>query len=132
MITATAPGKVVLWAAEAKPADFGELAPLVVELAAAGDALAIKLMRESGAEASLLGQALLARGVKRIALSGGFAPSLRPWLAGDVQASLVEPAGDPVAGQHLGILLIELGVGLTVAAVMVIIFFNFCGRRDLP
>ena len=39
-------------------------------------------------------------------------------------------AGDPIAGQHLGILLIELGVGCTVAAVMVIIFFNFSGRRD--
>lgn len=39
-------------------------------------------------------------------------------------------AADPVAGQHLGILLIELGVGLTVAAVMVIIFFNFAGRHE--
>jgi multicomponent Na+:H+ antiporter subunit B len=38
-------------------------------------------------------------------------------------------SSDSVAGQHLGILLIELGVGLTVAAVMVIIFFNFAGRR---
>ncbi len=38
-------------------------------------------------------------------------------------------AADPVAGQHLGILLIELGVGLTVASVMTIIFFNFAGRR---
>lgn len=37
---------------------------------------------------------------------------------------------DPVAGQHLGILLIELGVGLTVASVMIIIFFNFEGRRE--
>jgi multicomponent Na+:H+ antiporter subunit B len=37
---------------------------------------------------------------------------------------------DPVAGQHLGILLIELGVGLTVASVMVIIFFNFAGRSE--
>lgn len=40
-------------------------------------------------------------------------------------------SSDPVAGQHLGILLIELGVGLTVASVMVIIFFNFVGRRDI-
>ena len=39
-------------------------------------------------------------------------------------------SADPVAGQHLGILLIELGVGFTVASVMVIIFFNFEGRRD--
>jgi len=39
-------------------------------------------------------------------------------------------SADPVAGQHLGILLIELGVGITVASVMVIIFFNFAGRKD--
>lgn len=37
-------------------------------------------------------------------------------------------AGDPVAGQHLGILLIELGVGTTVAAVMIMIFYLFTGR----
>lgn len=36
---------------------------------------------------------------------------------------------DPVAGQHLGILIIELGVGITVAAVMTAIFFAFAGRR---
>jgi multicomponent Na+:H+ antiporter subunit B len=41
-------------------------------------------------------------------------------------------AADPVGGQHLGILLIELGVGLTVAAVMVIIFFNFAAREEYP
>jgi multicomponent Na+:H+ antiporter subunit B len=39
---------------------------------------------------------------------------------------------DPVAGQHLGILLIELGVGITVASIMIIIFFNFVGRRNNP
>ena len=36
---------------------------------------------------------------------------------------------DPVHGQHLGILLVELGVGITVAAVMITIFFAFAGRR---
>jgi len=41
-------------------------------------------------------------------------------------------SAEPVAGQHLGILLIELGVGITVASVMVIIFFNFAGRRENP
>jgi multicomponent Na+:H+ antiporter subunit B len=35
---------------------------------------------------------------------------------------------DAVHGQHLGILLIELGVGITVAAVMITIFFAFAGR----
>ncbi len=37
-------------------------------------------------------------------------------------------ASNPVAGQHLGILLVELGVGITVAAVMLILFFAFAGR----
>lgn len=32
-------------------------------------------------------------------------------------------------GQHLGILLVELGVGITVAAVMITIFFSFAGRE---
>ena len=35
---------------------------------------------------------------------------------------------DPVAGQHLGILLVELGVGITVASVMTAVFFAFAGR----
>ncbi len=41
-------------------------------------------------------------------------------------------SADPVAGQHLGILLIELGVGITVASTMVIIFFNFADRKEYP
>ena len=35
---------------------------------------------------------------------------------------------DPVHGQHLGILLVELGVGITVAAVMISAFFCFAGQ----
>ncbi len=37
-------------------------------------------------------------------------------------------ASDPVSGQHLGILLVEFGVGTTVAATMITIFFTFAGR----
>ena len=35
--------------------------------------------------------------------------------------------GDPMAGQHLGILAIEFGVGVTVAAVMTNLFYCFAG-----
>lgn len=35
---------------------------------------------------------------------------------------------DAVQGQHLGILLIELGVGVTVASVMMMIYFTFTAR----
>lgn len=34
-------------------------------------------------------------------------------------------ATNPLSGQHIGIMLIELGVGMTVAAVMMMIFFVF-------
>ena len=37
-------------------------------------------------------------------------------------------AHDPVHGQHWGIFTIELGVGTTVAAVMIMIFYMFAGR----
>ena len=37
-------------------------------------------------------------------------------------------AHEPEHGQHLGIFLVELGVGITVAATMVTIFFTFAER----
>ena len=36
---------------------------------------------------------------------------------------------DPRSGQHLGILLVELGVGITVATVMMTLFYTFA-RKD--
>ncbi len=42
-----------------------------------------------------------------------------------------DPVGYAVAGQHLGILLIEAGVGLTVAAVMVLVFYGFADAAGL-
>lgn len=38
-------------------------------------------------------------------------------------------ADEPTRGQHLGILLIELGVGMTVAAAMITIFFTFASQE---
>lgn len=37
---------------------------------------------------------------------------------------------NPLDGQHLGILLIEVGVGLTVANVMIVIFYAFADREN--
>lgn len=41
-------------------------------------------------------------------------------------------AADPVHGQHRGILLVELGVLITVAGVMLKIFYVFAGRGRDP
>ncbi len=37
-------------------------------------------------------------------------------------------ASTPVGGQHLGIIVVELGVGITVFGVMVSIYYGFAGR----
>ena len=36
----------------------------------------------------------------------------------------------PIQGQHIGIMVIELGVGITVSSVMLIIFYAFADRRN--
>jgi len=35
---------------------------------------------------------------------------------------------DPIQGQHIGIILIELGIGITVSAVMLMIFYAFSSK----
>lgn len=39
-------------------------------------------------------------------------------------------ADNPVTGQHLGIMFIELGIGITVTSVVLIIYYGFASRRQ--
>ena len=41
----------------------------------------------------------------------------------------IDPESTHHAGQHYGILLVEFGVGMTVASTMLMIFYNFTGRE---
>ncbi|MBM3518209.1 MAG: Na(+)/H(+) antiporter subunit B [Alphaproteobacteria bacterium] len=51
------------------------------------------------------------------------------WLRGGAYLDYDVLAATPAAGQHLGIILVELGVCATVAGVMLTIYFSFAGRR---
>ena len=42
---------------------------------------------------------------------------------------ILVPHSDHHAGQHYGILIVEFGVGLTVASVMILLFYSFAGRE---
>ncbi len=64
-----------------------------------------------------------ASGVLIFALTG-----VASMLAGGAYLDYGVLAADPVHGQHMGILVIEFGVGLTVASVMISIFYYFAGR----
>lgn len=41
----------------------------------------------------------------------------------------IDPESTHHAGQHYGILLVEFGVGVTVASTMLMIFYHFAGRE---
>ncbi|HTV35342.1 MAG TPA: BadF/BadG/BcrA/BcrD ATPase family protein [Xanthobacteraceae bacterium] len=92
------PHAIVSWSATASPADFGGLAPHIVDYAAQGDAASIELLQQSAAHIDALAARLLAVGADRLALVGGFAPWLRRWLSPTTAGHLVEPAGDALAG----------------------------------
>lgn len=92
------PYAIVRWAATARPADFGQLAPLVVEHATRRDAVAIELMRQAAHHLDMLAARLVALGTERVALSGGLAPHIDGWLAPETRRHLVKPEGDALAG----------------------------------
>jgi glucosamine kinase len=92
------PHAIVGWTATASPRDFGAFAPRVADHAARADAAAIELMQLAAAHIDKLAAKLMALGIPRLALVGGFAPALRPWLAVKTQSQLTDPAGDAVDG----------------------------------
>ena len=92
------PYAIVRWAANAQPAEFGRLAPLVVEHAARQDPAALELMRHAASHIDVLAARLLALGAERLALVGGLAPHLEGWLASETRQHLVKPEGDALDG----------------------------------
>ena len=72
-------------------------------------------------------RAIAAGGVLLFALVG-----VAGLLAGGNYLDYSVLGATPVAGQHLGIMLIELGVGMTVAAVVITLYYSFTNRRTTP
>jgi len=95
------PEKAVPWAETATPGKYGNFAPLVTKWALEGDPLAIRIMSEAGEDAGLLLRAMEAKGAGCIALIGGVANVIEPWLPEDVKHLLVAPAGDALDGALL-------------------------------
>jgi len=92
------PHAIVRWMSGALPRDYASLAPVVVEHAAADDRVALELLLEAGEHIDALARRLLAFGVVRLALVGGLAASIEPWLPDDTRRHLTAPLGDAVDG----------------------------------
>lgn len=84
---------LVTWSNQANSSQFAELAPLVIAQHQQGDRMATGLLRQSAAAISELGEALLALPPQQtntlpVALAGGIAPFVEPWLSATLRQRL--------------------------------------------
>ena len=92
------PFEAVSWMDHATATDYARFAPLVMRHADAGDPVARRIVRDAAEQIDELVRRLGECGASRVALLGGLASSMEPWLAPDVQRKLVPVEGDAVDG----------------------------------
>ena len=92
------PFEAVAWMDHATATDYAIFAPLVMRHADAGDPVARRIIRDAAEQIDELVRRLSDCGASRVALLGGLASSMQPWLAPDVQRRLVPVEGDAVDG----------------------------------
>jgi len=92
------PFEAVAWMDHATATDYATFAPLVMRNADAGDPVARRIVRDAAEQIDELVRRLSESGATRVALLGGLASSMQPWLAPDVERRLVPVEGDAVDG----------------------------------
>jgi len=92
------PFEAVAWMDRATATDYAAFAPLVMRHADAGDSVARRIVRDAAEQIDELVRRLSECGASRVALLGGLASSMQPWLAPDVHRRLVPVEGDAVDG----------------------------------
>lgn len=95
------PRAVTHWASDASGGDYGALAPLVFEHAIQDDPIALPIIKSAARSILDLHAALARRGANRVALVGGLAAPLRPWIALEGSDPFVEAQFDGVDGAIL-------------------------------
>lgn len=97
--------RITTWANQAQPANFGELAPLVIQFSLMQDPHALALMSQAGAEITVVGDTLLQRQQQKAPLPcvllGGIAPHLLTYLGANLKARLVSRQLSPPEGAIL-------------------------------
>ena len=92
------PFEAVDWMDRATATDYATFAPLVMRHADDGDPIARRIVRDAAEQIDELVRRLSECGASRVALLGGLASSMQPWLAPDVQRRLIPVEGDAVDG----------------------------------
>ncbi|WKD49880.1 BadF/BadG/BcrA/BcrD ATPase family protein [Microbulbifer spongiae] len=81
--------------------EYGRLAPRVLAVAEAGDAVAVAIVREGVGYLEQIAERFLARGHSHLCLLGGLADHLLPWLGEKTLQCLQPPRGQPDEGALL-------------------------------
>ena len=92
------PASVVAFAAEARPSDFGGLAPMITEAAQNSDVLALLAMQAGAVEIMRSLTSLGWDAGTGLCLTGGIGPHYARFLRPDVQTNLREPHSTPLEG----------------------------------
>lgn len=95
------PAALAEYARTARPGDFGQLAPAVMDAADAGDPVAATLLAEALAFVERALGHVLALGAPAIVLLGGLAPRYRRHLSTPLAARIATPRGDALDGALL-------------------------------
>ena len=95
--------QLVSWANQANSTAFAELAPLVIDQAALGDQMAVRLLQQAAEAVNNVERALFAAQFAKekplpCALAGSIAPFLRPYLSDALNKRLVVGQAAPAAG----------------------------------
>ena len=95
------PEQMVNWAMGATKTDFARFAPLVFEHAAKGDPLGVALIEEAAGHISRMIARLIDSGAPSVALIGGLAEPIAPFLPAALRRHLVAPLADAADGAIL-------------------------------
>jgi len=95
------PARIICFASSATPADYAELAPLVLAYASAKDPIAVGIIQEAADAAVRIIERLKDAGSPVISLIGGLAEPLMAWLRSHIRGLLSAPQSDPLDGAIL-------------------------------
>ncbi|MTD25862.1 BadF/BadG/BcrA/BcrD ATPase family protein [Erwinia sorbitola] len=90
--------EMLLWTRSAMPGDWASVVPEVFSAADAQDPHAVKLIQQTADDIAMMVRRLRSLSNGRIALMGGLASPVEPWLDDDIRALLVAPQLDAMAG----------------------------------
>ncbi len=90
--------QMLLWSKAATPADWGEGVPEIFAAAREGDVHGVALVEQCAADLVQMVQPLLARSHGKLALMGGLAEPITPWLPAAIATHLVAPKSDALSG----------------------------------